>query len=180
MWTAIQTVLLDVDGVLTDGSLALGAHRNGQACSEDSVIEEVYKVFHAHDGAMIKRAIAAGIAVGVVSGRSSAALEHRCQALGMSPCLMDVGDKVAAVQALCLENQWDIKSLAYIGDDLPDMGLMRHVGLPVAVADARRPLRRAARFVCREAGGRGAVAEFLEYLMRKQGKFITYQEGFHG
>ncbi|MHC5067927.1 MAG: KdsC family phosphatase [Planctomycetota bacterium] len=152
---AIRVLLLDVDGVLTDGRLGYD--------DQDTV-----KRFDTRDGFAIKRALRAGLQVGVCSGRADGCVVRRIEELGMTPALLAVGDKVAAVDAWLAEAGYRWSQVAYVGDDLPDLGLVRRVGLGYAVADANHRLARRADRVTQAAGGSGAVAEVIDDLLRAQ------------
>lgn len=163
-WKRITTVLLDVDGVLTSGALP---YRSSDSSGKD---------FHARDGAMIKTALAAGIQVGIISGRASRLVEDRCRELGMDPCFTGMTDKVAAIGAWCLECGRDWREIAYLGDDLPDLALFERVAVAGTVADAPSYIKRRVDWVARTAGGRGAVAECLLQLLRAQGRWASARE----
>jgi 3-deoxy-D-manno-octulosonate 8-phosphate phosphatase (KDO 8-P phosphatase) len=146
-------VVLDVDGVLTDGRLWYGPDG------------ESMKVFDVRDGHGIKNLIAAGIGVAVISGRRSGAVSARMRELGVSDVAQGVTDKARALAELLKRNAIDAKRVACLVDDTPDLGLMAAVGLPAAVADAHPQVLAAAGHVTRAAGGRGAVREFCDWLL---------------
>jgi 3-deoxy-D-manno-octulosonate 8-phosphate phosphatase (KDO 8-P phosphatase) len=150
----VGLLILDVDGVLTDGRLIYG-----------STGEEL-KVFHVRDGHAIVSALAAGLAVSVVSGRSSAAVARRMADLGVTEVHQGVSDKLALLGALCGRHGVDAGAAAFMGDDLPDLPLLRAVGLALAPADADPAVRRVAHWVSRRGGGAGAVREAIEWLLR--------------
>lgn len=145
--------MLDVDGVLTDGRLYIGPHG------------EVHKVFHVRDGAGLKQLAAAGVAVAVISGRRSPMTRTRCRELGIRHVLQGVTDKLAAFRRLCAQLQVAPESCACVGDDSPDVPLMRAAGLAFAVQDAHPDARRAAHIVTALPGGQGAVREVCDYLL---------------
>ena len=149
----IVLLILDVDGVLTDGRLWFGADG------------EVMKVFHVRDGLGIKRLRAAGIDVAVISGRTSAALRTRMRELGVEDVVEGVEDKAVALAALLERRGIAGADCACLVDDTPDLPLMHGVGLPAAVADAEPAVIAAARFVTRRPGGQGAVREFCDWLL---------------
>ncbi len=155
---AIRVVLLDVDGVLTAGGLLYGPD-GGES-----------KRFHSRDGHAVKLAIRHRLRVGVVSGRDGEAIRRRAGELGMDPVLLGIGDKVAAVTDWLTKTGLAWSQLAYLGDDLPDLGCVRAAGLGVAVADAAHALAREAQHVTRLPGGAGAVGELLHDLLRRQGR----------
>jgi len=149
----IVLLILDVDGVLTDGRLWFGADG------------EVMKVFHVRDGLGLKRLRSAGIDVAVISGRSSAALRTRMRELGVTDVVEGVEDKAVALAALLERRGLAGADCACLVDDTPDLPLMQGVGLPAAVADAEPEVIAAARFVTRRPGGQGAVREFCDWLL---------------
>jgi len=153
----ISLVVLDVDGVLTDGRLWYGSDG------------ESVKAFHVRDGHGIKMLIAAGVGVAVISGRRSAAVTARMRELGVSDVAQGVSDKARALAELLKRNAVDARRVACLVDDTPDLGLMAAVGLPAAVADAHPEVLAAAKHVTRAAGGRGAVREFCDWLLAERG-----------
>ena len=153
----IQMLLLDVDGVLTDGRIAY---------TSDG--EEI-KTFNVRDGLGIRMLLAAGVRIGVVTGRSSPALNRRCQELGIDPVYDGVTDKAAVVDRIMAETGVQSEGLAFVGDDLPDRPLMRAVGVPIAVADAHPAVIRTARWTTLAPGGRGAVREVCEKILSAKG-----------
>ncbi|MBM4218447.1 MAG: 3-deoxy-D-manno-octulosonate 8-phosphate phosphatase [Gammaproteobacteria bacterium] len=153
----IALVVLDVDGVLTDGRLWYGAD------GED------HKAFNVRDGHGIKQLIAAGVGVAVISGRRSPAVTARMRELGVSDVAQGVGDKARALAELLKRNAIEARRVACLVDDTPDLGLMAAVGLPAAVADAHPAVLAAAQHVTRAPGGRGAVREFCDWLLESRG-----------
>lgn len=152
---AIRLLVLDVDGVLTDGRLWFGARG------------ELMKAFHVRDGHGIRQVLAAGIEIAVISGRRSAAVTRRCRELGIRRVLQGIDDKLAAFERLRRRLGLEAARCACVGDDVPDVPLMRAVGLAFAVADAHPAAIGAAHLVTRAAGGRGAVREVCDNLLRR-------------
>jgi 3-deoxy-D-manno-octulosonate 8-phosphate phosphatase (KDO 8-P phosphatase) len=150
----IRLLILDVDGVLTDGRLYFGARG------------EALKVFHVRDGHGIKLLMAAGVAVGAVSGRRSAAVAARMRELGVPHVIQACSDKVAALHRLARRLGFSPLECACICDDTPDLPLMTAVGLAAAVADAHPVVLSAAHWVSRAAGGQGAVRELCDAILR--------------
>jgi 3-deoxy-D-manno-octulosonate 8-phosphate phosphatase (KDO 8-P phosphatase) len=150
----IELLVLDVDGVLTDGRLYFGAKG------------ELLKVFHVRDGHGIKLLLNAGIQVAAFSGRRSAAVTARMRELGVRNVVQGCSDKVAALQRLTKRLKLSPLSCACIVDDTPDLALMSAVGFSAAVADAHPLVKSAAHWVSRTAGGRGAVRELCDMLLR--------------
>lgn len=155
----ISVLLLDVDGVLTDGRIIY--HSDGSET----------KVFHVRDGLGIRMAREAGIRVGIVTGRASAALRHRCENLGIETVYDGVRDKAAVLDRILNESGVRAGAVAFVGDDLPDLPVMRRVGCAVAVADAHEEVRAAADWVTRRPGGKGAVREVCEALLQARGRW---------
>ncbi|HNQ23391.1 MAG TPA: HAD hydrolase family protein [Phycisphaerae bacterium] len=157
----IKLLLLDVDGVLTDGRLCYTA--DGESS----------KVFHVQDGCGIKLWQAAGGLVGLLSGREGSMLSLRARDLGIALVRAGQRDKLAGYLAVLAECHVVDAEVAYVGDDLPDLGPLRRCALPVAVANAVPAVKRAAAYVTRRCGGEGAVAEVVEYVLRKQQRWAS-------
>ena len=153
MPASIRLLVLDVDGVLTDGRLYFGSRG------------EALKAFHVRDGVGLQQLQRAGFKVAVISGRRSPMVAARCRELGVRHVLQGVGDKLAALRRLCARLRLTPAACACVGDDLPDVPLMRAAALSFAVADAHRVARRAADVVTRLPGGRGAVREVCDHLL---------------
>ncbi len=153
----IRLVLLDVDGVLSNGRLYLGSG-------------EELKAYDARDGFGISLLQAAGIRVGILTGRQSASVERRAAELRIDPLLQGRPDKAEAfaevLQGLALEAD----EVCYMGDDWLDLPLLARVGLSACPADARPEVREACDLVTRAHGGRGAVRELAEWILRQQGR----------
>ena len=153
MAPAIRLLVLDVDGVLTDGRLYFGPRG------------EALKAFHVRDGVGLRELQRVGLEIAVISGRRSPMVAARCRELGVRHVVQGVGDKVAALTRLCVRLKLTPAACACVGDDLPDVPLMRVAALSFAVADAHRTARRAADVVTRLPGGRGAVREVCDHLL---------------
>ena len=149
----IQLLILDVDGVLTDGRLYFGAKG------------EALKVFHVRDGHGIKLLMGAGLQVAAFSGRRSAATAARLRELQV-PVVQGCANKLAAFNNLTKRLKVDPLNCACIVDDTPDLPLMSAVGLAAAVADAHPVVLSAAHWVARSPGGRGAVRELCDAILR--------------
>lgn len=160
----IQLVLLDVDGVLTAGEIIYGD--NG----------EQLKIFNVKDGLGIRMLKAAGIGVGIVTGRTGGALQHRCRNLGIDLVFDGVRDKTKTLDDIVGRTGIAADHIAFIGDDLPDLPVMKRVGLAVAVADAHESVRQAAHIITRLPGGRGAVREISDAILKAQNKWTTIVE----
>ena len=152
----IELMLADVDGVLTDGQIVL----NNQGIES--------KRFHIRDGMGIKLWQKAGYQFGVLTGRSSHLVKMRVGELGIGIIRQGVDDKLAAAKEILAGLGLTLPQTCYLGDDLPDMPLVRSVGLGIAVGDACPELRQAAHWVTSSGGGLGAVREAIEMILRAQ------------
>jgi 3-deoxy-D-manno-octulosonate 8-phosphate phosphatase (KDO 8-P phosphatase) len=150
---SVRLLVLDVDGVLTDGRLWFGP--DGEAL----------KVFHVRDGHGIKLLREAGVEVAVISGRRSRAVETRMRELGVSRVIQGADDKQSALDGLLASLGLAPAEAACLVDDLPDLPLVRTVGLPAAVADAHPEVLAQVRHVTQLPGGQGAVREFCDWLL---------------
>jgi 3-deoxy-D-manno-octulosonate 8-phosphate phosphatase (KDO 8-P phosphatase) len=150
----IQLLVLDIDGVLTDGRLYFGARG------------EALKVFHVRDGHGIKLLMAAGVAVAAVSGRRSAAVAARMRELGVPHVIQACSDKVAALRRLTRHLGISALNCACICDDTADLPLMSAVGMAGAVADAHPVVLSAAHWIAAANGGAGAVRELCDAVLR--------------
>ena len=149
----IRLLVLDVDGVLTDGRLHISATG-----------EEV-KIFHVRDGSGLVALQRAGVAVAIISGRASAAVTRRATELGIAHVCQGIGDKGAALDALCRELALAKHEIACVGDDTPDIPMFERAGISVAVADAHPAAVARADWVTQARGGRGAVREICDLLL---------------
>ena len=154
----VRLAVFDVDGVFTDGTLYLGAQG------------EAFKAFNILDGHGVKMLQAGGVAAAIISGRSSEAVARRAAELGIAHLVQGCTDKVADFERLARELAVPPEACAFMGDDLPDLAVMRRCGLAVAPPNAVEAVRQAAHYVTRAAGGRGAVREFCELVLRAQGQ----------
>ncbi len=152
----LRLLVLDVDGVLTDGRLFYGPRG------------ETLKAFHVRDGHGIKQLLARGVAIAVISGRRSAAVLKRCRELGIRHVFQGVDDKLACFEALRTRLGCEPAECGAVGDDTPDAALLRHVGFGFAVADAHLDAQDAARYITRSEGGRGAVREVCDWLLAER------------
>jgi 3-deoxy-D-manno-octulosonate 8-phosphate phosphatase (KDO 8-P phosphatase) len=154
----VRLAVFDVDGVMTDGTLYIGEHG------------EAFKAFNILDGHGVKMLQAAGIATAIISGRSSPAVARRAAELSIAHVVQGSPDKVADFESLRSRLGLEPAACAFVGDDLPDLAVMRLCGLAVAVANAADAVKEAAHYVTRAGGGRGAVREFCELVLRAQGQ----------
>ena len=149
----IKLLALDVDGVLTDGGLYY---------TESG---EVSKKFNVKDGKGIKLLIQSGVEVAIISANDSAATHHRAKKLGIVNCFTSVKNKLKVLENLCQELNISFSQVAYMGDDLNDLPILRSVGLPLTVADAMPENQAAAVYVTESPGGQGAVREVCNLLL---------------
>ena len=161
----IRLLLMDVDGVLTDGRIWLLSWPDGTA-------QEI-KGFSAYDGAGLKLARAGGLRTGVITGRESAAMARRAKEAEIEFVYQGRGEKLPAYLEILHEAKMKDEEVAYVGDDLPDLPVLSRVGLAFAVENAVPEVKRAAHYVTKAAGGNGAVREVVELLLKSQGKWAA-------
>lgn len=155
---AVRLAIFDVDGVMTDGTLYIGAQG------------EAFKAFNILDGHGMKMLQASGVATAIISGRSSEAVARRAAELSVGHVVQGSADKVVDFERLVGELGLVPADCSYVGDDIPDLELMRRCGLAVAVANAVPEVKQCAHYVTRASGGRGAVREFCELVLRARGQ----------
>lgn len=155
----IKLLCLDVDGVLTDGGIAI-----------DDAGHET-KRFHVRDGAALRMWARLGYETAVITGRNGMALRHRLRELGVRHVVSGSKEKGAAFEALLAEVGIAAGAVAMIGDDLPDLPILRRCGLPIAVRDAAQEVLDIAKFVTARPGGSGAVREAVEHILKGQGRW---------
>ena len=155
---AVRLAIFDVDGVMTDGTLYIGAQG------------EAFKAFNILDGHGMKMLQAAGVPTAIISGRASEAVARRAAELSIAHVVQGSADKVADFERLIATLGLAPAACSFVGDDLPDLAIMRLCGLAVAVANAVEPIRQAAHYVTRASGGRGAVREFCELVLHARGQ----------
>jgi len=153
----IRLLLLDVDGVLTDGSITY--NDNGAEA----------KVFNVKDGLGLRLFMDAGIKVCIATGRTSKALRHRCRDLGIDHVFEGVREKDAILDSILEQTGVSVEEIAFIGDDLVDLPLMKKIGLAIAVADAHEAVLDNVAMVTSAEGGAGAVREVCEAILKAQG-----------
>lgn len=155
----IRLLLLDVDGVMTDGGIAY----------DNNGVET--KTFHVRDGHGLKLLQRSGVEVGIITGRESQIVAHRAAELGISRVFQGAKNKLEPYEKILAETGYVDTQVAYIGDDLVDLPILRRVGFAVAVADAVTELRPWVDYITSAPGGRGAVREVCELLLKKSGKW---------
>ena len=150
----LKLILTDVDGVMTDGSIFI------MPTGEEA------RVFNVKDGYGIVLAHAAGIETGIITGRASTAVTERARTLGMSVVKQGSLDKIRLFEEILKEKALEAHEVAYIGDDYPDLPILERVGLSATPADAPMALKEASFMIMESPGGRGAVREFIEAILR--------------
>jgi 3-deoxy-D-manno-octulosonate 8-phosphate phosphatase (KDO 8-P phosphatase) len=155
----VRLLILDVDGVMTEGGITV--HADGAES----------KTFHVRDGHGVKLLQRAGIEVAILSGRRSVPTEHRAAELGIVLVEQGATDKVAAFERILLARGLAAAEVAFLGDDLVDLPVLRRVGLAMSVADGVDELAPFMHYITRTPGGRGAVREAAEVLLRAQGRW---------
>ncbi len=153
----IRLALFDVDGVMTDGTLFVSEHG------------ESFKPFNILDGLGLKLLKATGVATGILTGRSSKSVEQRASELAIDHLIQGAEDKLRAYTDLRKELGLEDSQVCYMGDDLPDLPVLRCCGLALSPPEAVEQVREHAHFVTRTSGGRGAVREACELIMQAQG-----------
>jgi 3-deoxy-D-manno-octulosonate 8-phosphate phosphatase (KDO 8-P phosphatase) len=162
----IKLLILDVDGVLTDGSIILDNHGNE------------LKSFHVRDGHGIKMMIRAGIHVALITGRHSRVVERRARELGVTEIFQKCFDKRAAYKELAERYSLNDSEIAYVGDDIVDIPILKRSGLSVAVADAEDEVRAVAMMITKMRGGRGAVREVCDLILKAKGIWQDILDGY--
>ena len=159
----IRIILMDVDGTMTDGGVTLLSQPDGSALE--------IKTFDAHDGQGLTLAHTAGLRTGCITGRESPALLRRAREMKMDFVYMKIALKMPAYEEILQKAGVPDSAVAFIGDDLPDIPLMRRVGLAVAVGDAVPEVKQVAHYTTKALAGRGAVREAIELILKSKGIF---------
>lgn len=157
----VKLLIVDVDGVLTDGRIILDNEGN-----------EI-KAFHVRDGHGIKMLVKAGVPVSIITGRYSKVVERRAQELGITEVYQRCHIKTVALEHIIGKYGLTGREVAYMGDDIVDIPVFRRVGMPIAVSDAADEARNAAAMVTKNGGGRGAVREVCDLLLKAKGLWQT-------
>jgi 3-deoxy-D-manno-octulosonate 8-phosphate phosphatase (KDO 8-P phosphatase) len=162
----IKLLLMDCDGVLTDGRLELLENGDEQ------------KTFHARDGQGISLLQRAGLKTGIISGRTSSAVERRARDLGMTYVRQSATDKLETLDEILALARLSLHECAFIGDDLADIPVMQRVELAVAVADAVAETKQVAQLVTEQRGGQGAIREVTDFILKAQGRWDELMKRF--
>ena len=151
----IKLIAFDVDGVFTDGRIYIS----------DAGVES--KAFHTQDGHGIRQILEAGINVAVISGRKSHAVSMRMKELSIEDVYLGCKNKEATFQALLKKYSIRAMESAFVGDDIPDVKILKVVGLPIAVANARSEVKEIAKYITKNTGGSGAIREITDLLLKQ-------------
>jgi 3-deoxy-D-manno-octulosonate 8-phosphate phosphatase (KDO 8-P phosphatase) len=165
---SIKMIVLDVDGTLTDGGIYIDNHGN-----------EI-KRFNAKDGLAIAQSIKHGVDCAIITGRDSQIVEKRSKELGIKHLYQGVHDKKDKLESIAKEINIPLASIAYIGDDINDLEVMKAVGFPACPNDAVQEVRSISKYIATSDGGKGAVREIIEYILKEKGiweKIVTNYVG---
>ncbi len=155
----IKIVIIDVDGVLTDGKIMLDTNGNES------------KTFYVQDGTGITYLHRAGIKTAIISGRESKAVAHRAKELGIEDVYQGIHNKIEAYEKILKKHKIKDNEICYIGDDLIDLPILRRVGFSVAVPNAVLEVKKSVSYVTSARGGHGAIREVVEKILKSQGKW---------
>ena len=162
----VKLLILDVDGVLTDGRIVI----------DDRGVET--KCFDVRDGHGIKLLRRANIEVAIITGRQSQVVSHRARELGIDSVYQNIHDKLEVYEAILKEKGLKDGEVSFVGDDIVDLPLLRRVGFSAVVADGIEELKPYADYVSKNRGGRGAVREISELILKAQGKWPALMERY--
>jgi 3-deoxy-D-manno-octulosonate 8-phosphate phosphatase (KDO 8-P phosphatase) len=162
----VRFLILDVDGVLTDGGIILDNEGNE------------FKTFHVRDGHGIKMLIRAGIHVAIITGRHSKVVERRAHELGVTELFQKCYNKRVAYKQIAEKYSLSDNEIAYVGDDIVDIPILKKAGFSVVVADADDEVKAAAMMVTKMRGGRGAVREVCDFLLKAKGLWQDIIDGY--
>ncbi len=162
----IRLLILDVDGVLTDGRIILDGE--GREC----------KIFDVKDGHRLAMMIGQGVEVIVITGRNSQAVEIRSRELGVAETYQGIRDKVKVYEEIIARKNLLRQEVAFVGDDLVDIPLLKRVGFAVAVSDASEQVKTVVHYVTGKPGGRGAVGEVCEMILKAKGKWEAMEKRY--
>lgn len=162
----IQLLILDVDGVLTNGKIYY--NDNGTQA----------KAFYVPDGLGMKMLLRSGVAIAVISGKFSTATKNRLQELGVKHIYLGHENKTAVFAKLVKKLKIQHNAIAYVGDDIPDLPLMQRVGLSIAVKNAQPLVLKTATIVTKNCGGKGAIREICDLILQAQNNLTTQVEAY--
>ena len=156
----ITTFVFDVDGVLTDGTVTVFPN------------EEPIRVFNAKDGYALQLAVEKGYNVAIITGGKSMAVKQRLESLGIKDIWIGASNKIDALEELIMMRNLKLENIAYMGDDIPDLYVMQKVALPCCPQDAAPEIKSISKYVSHKNGGKGAVRDIIEQVMKVQGKWV--------
>ena len=162
----IKLIVLDVDGVLTDGKLYIGSDG------------EEYKSFHTQDGMGISLARYVGIKFAIITGRSSKAVSKRAEELKIDFVYQGISEKIKVLEEIREKTGIQLDEICYVGDDINDLPILKSVGFPCAPHNAVPLVKKSVRFVANSNGGEGAVREIIEEILKSKGNYDQLIEGF--
>ena len=162
----VRLLIVDIDGVMTDGGLQF-----------DNQGEE-YKTFSSLDGHGIRMLLECGIEIAVITGRNSGIVNHRMNELGVTLIYQGYRDKLVAYEKLLQDTGLEPENIAYVGDDLPDLPVMRRVGFAIAVQNAHGFVKQHCDWVTTARGGNGAIREVTDFILQAQSLLAARQESF--
>lgn len=163
----ITTFVFDIDGVLTDSSVHI------------TPTGEMLRIMNIRDGFAMKAAIESGYQVCIISGGSNEGVRIRLKNLGITDIYLGTPDKVESFHEYCDGHQINPEQVLYMGDDIPDYHVMKLVGLPTCPQDAVAEIKAISKYISHKNGGKGAVREVIEQVMKVQGKWHLYYDGKH-
>ncbi len=164
----IKLLILDVDGVMTDGRIILDNEGNE------------FKAFHVRDGHGVKMAVRAGLHIAIITGRTSKVVERRAKELGITEVYQGTFKKTFIYESLLQKYKCSDENTAFMGDDIVDIGLLARAGLSAVPADADEEAKKRAAFVSSREGGRGAVREFIDFILKSSGLWNKVSGEFIG
>ncbi len=162
----IRMILLDVDGVLTDGKIYLGNN------------DEEFRAFFVRDGLAIRMGQSAGLSFGILSGRNSPLVERRARELDIEHIHQGIHDKGERLERIAAETGLKADQICFVGDDLIDVPAMRRAGLAACPADGCEETRQFAHYICNNKGGHDAVREVVDLVLRASGRWDTVMQRF--
>ncbi len=166
----IRVMLLDVDGILTDGRIVLGCGPDGGAME--------FKAFSAYDGQGLILAMQAGIELGLVTSRESPLVARRAQELGIDHVFQNAKVKWPVVESFLRKRKYRARELLYMGDDFPDLPVLKYAGFSATVPGAPLEIRSAVDYVTDQPGGEGAVREVVEMMLKAKGQWAKIVAGY--
>ncbi len=165
--TRVEAFVFDVDGVFTDGGLVPLAD------------DDFLRTYYARDGYAVTYAISEGYRIYIITGGRGENLRHRFEKLKVTGFHPNVGDKCAVLREIAAGEGFDLANTVYMGDDIPDLDVMRMTGIPVCPADACHEVLEASVYVSQYPGGKGCVRDIIEQVLRAQGKWLRHTIGMH-